>query len=98
MKEKEQRKSTAVGVLEGQPPNGSNLSGSTGPIRLDWPNATRALILGQKVTRLAWDDDKTYLVIAEKFLRIHQHGQLAQLLVSDEDMFADDWVVLDVDA
>jgi hypothetical protein len=62
---------------------------------LDFPDAVRAVTRGERVTKLAWGDDKIYLSLWNGFLSIHRPGQTpGALLVSDGDLAGDDWVIL----
>ena len=62
---------------------------------MDWPDAQRAIIDGKRITRKAWQDDTACIFLAYGFLKLRKaDGTLHDLIVSEADMLADDWVVV----
>lgn len=61
---------------------------------LTFPDAMVALIDGERLTRIEWDDRDTYIFLDAR-LRIHKSadGLSYDLIVSDGDARATDWVV-----
>ncbi len=53
------------------------------------------LLIGEKITRLDWADEKVYGVMREKLLMIMAaDGQFHTWTVHEEDLRAGDWVVV----
>ncbi len=54
----------------------------------------KEVVAGKKVRREEWDDDGTYLAMAENKLMIFkpEDEKLHPLIVSTEDIKGDDWV------
>lgn len=62
---------------------------------IDFSAAISRVILGAKVTREEWDDKETYVHLADGFLMIHKEdGKNYQLIVSEADMKAEDWILI----
>ena len=62
---------------------------------MDWPTAQHALIEGKKIRRESWSNPSICVFVADGLLKIRQAtGKLDNLLVSDGDMLAEDWVVV----
>ena len=63
---------------------------------LDFPDAMRAIISGKRVTKLEWDDPRTYLELKDGKLKIYKSDtkRFHDLIVSDGDLMGLDWVVL----
>jgi len=61
---------------------------------LDFPDAIRAVIIGQRVTRLEWNNPDIYGQIRHGMLQIHRDGDWFNWLVNDGDLLATDWIVL----
>ena len=52
--------------------------------------------IGKKLTRLSWNEPKTYIFLNGGRLRImKKDGSLHDLIVSDGDIFGEDWVVVE---
>jgi hypothetical protein len=65
------------------------------PTPMDFPTAMRAVLKGQKITRLAWNQPRVVISLTDGFLHILQtDGILYRLSVSEGDMVADDWMVV----
>lgn len=58
-----------------------------------------SLLQNKKVTRKEWGDKRTYLIISESLLSLHKAGEKEEvarpMIISDIDLIADDWEVLD---
>lgn len=91
----EPQKHPGVGLLERDPdPPLESPVGNQGPLQLDFPSALRSVMAGRSITRLVWQEPDTCVVQVDGFLCIQRHGDLHRLLVTDGDLFADDWVVV----
>ena len=64
---------------------------------MSFPEALLEVIRGKKVTKLEWDNSKTYVYIAEGFLCIHHNGDETPhaLLIKLEDLTGLDWILID---
>ncbi len=63
--------------------------------QMDFPEAIRQIIDGNKVTKLEWDDNKYYGVLKDGFLMLHKpDDEFYKWLVSDGDLEGTDWVIL----
>lgn len=63
--------------------------------KFDFPEAIRKLNMGQKVTRLEWGNPEYYLDVVDTHLKIHKpDNKFYDLIVSDGDMLADDWMTI----
>lgn len=86
-------------VIDLPPVDVDTRAGLNGPVRLDFPKAMQALIRGQRITRLEWNNPDCYVDIADEFLIIRQaDGTVNKLLLRVADMFADDWIAMERDA
>jgi hypothetical protein len=64
--------------------------------QMTFGEAVSALLIGGKLTRVAWKSEDTYLVMRESFLKIHNpDGKFYDLIVHEEDLRAEDWVVVE---
>ena len=62
---------------------------------LDFVSAISRILEGAKLTREEWDDKETYIHLADGFLMIHKEdGKNYQLIVSEADMKAEDWILI----
>lgn len=64
-------------------------------VEMDFPEAIRKVTAGQRVSRLAWMDLGTYILLRDGFLSIKNAQGFHRLLVSDGDLLATDWIVVD---
>ncbi len=63
--------------------------------RLTFPDAIESLIYeGKKIARLEWPEGE-YGVLKDAFLQIYRNDKFHQWIVSEGDLLAIDWVVLD---
>ena len=73
----------------------------TVPLEMDFPDAVRKLLKGEKVSRGEWDDKDTYFVLANGYLSVHNStkqekpGTHRLQFLPEIDMRATDWVVVD---
>lgn len=65
------------------------------PGEMDFPTALRAVMVGNRVTKKDWEDPTIFLVLQNERLKIHQDNKYRDLIVSEGDLFGEDWVVLD---
>ena len=60
--------------------------------------ALEKLLEGERITRVAWEDKRTYILVDDNILSIHKAGEtkgkIRPWIVSDVDISADDWFVL----
>jgi hypothetical protein len=65
---------------------------------INFDGAVDVLLAGKRITRKAWDDKRTYCFIKDRILQIHKAGEKKDTtrpwILSDEDMMADDWIIL----
>ncbi len=59
-----------------------------------FPLAIRLIIIGKKVRRLEWSDPEEYALLKENFLTIHRGDKFHTWIVSEGDMLAIDWVII----
>jgi hypothetical protein len=63
----------------------------------NFPDAIKDVLGGAHVTRMAWGDVKTFIIMADGFLCIHKSdeddGVLHALMISEGDLTAEDWIV-----
>jgi hypothetical protein len=63
--------------------------------RLTFPRAVAAVICGECITRLEWDDPDCYGMLRSGMLQLYRDGEWHNWLVSEGDMLGTDWVTLD---
>ena len=63
------------------------------PTEMDFMDALRMVVDGQRITRLDWNDPNVYVLLRAGFLSIYQNGTASRLLVSDIDLLATDWII-----
>ena len=61
---------------------------------LTFPQAMEAVIEGKKVTMKEWDDVNSYGIMKDGYLIIHRDGKDHQWLVSETDMVAKDYIII----
>jgi len=61
---------------------------------LSFPNAIQAIINGKKVRRVEWSSLKEYGLLKDNFLMIHRNGKFHTWIVSEGDLLAIDWVIV----
>lgn len=61
---------------------------------MSFPQAIEHIVLGEKMTRLDWMDLGTYIFLRDGFLSLKNSEGIHRLLVSDADMLANDWVIV----
>lgn len=61
---------------------------------LTFPQAIEAIIDGKKATRKEWEDTESYGIMKDGFLIIHRDGKDFQWLVSESDMVAKDYIII----
>jgi hypothetical protein len=63
--------------------------------RLNFPEAMRHVIAGQKVTKLEWNDPDILVFHRDGYLMIqHANGRTDALIISSGDLLGGDWVVV----
>ena len=63
------------------------------PLELSFPDALREVLNRHKITRLSWGTND-YVLLKDSHLQIFLKGEYHDLIVSDGDMNAIDWVVI----
>ena len=61
---------------------------------MTFPEAMAKVIAGYKVTRLEWNDENEYGIRKDTLLQIHTKGKFHQWVISESDMFNNDWLVV----
>lgn len=61
---------------------------------LDWYDAIRAVVAGKKITRVEWGSSDCVFLHAERLHLRKADGTLHQLIVSEGDLLATDWIVV----
>lgn len=61
---------------------------------MTFPESMEAVIDGKKVTRKEWEDMDSYGIMKDGFLVIHRDKKDFQWLVSEADMVAKDYIVI----
>jgi len=61
---------------------------------LNFPQAICEVKVGNKVTRLSWNNPKEFILLSGGKLCIMKADGPHPLIVSDGDMFGEDWVVV----
>lgn len=61
---------------------------------LSFPEAMKAVINGEKITRLEWGKTDEYGELRENFLMLYRNGKFHTWIVSEGDLLAMDWVTL----
>lgn len=65
-------------------------------IRMEFCEALRYVITGNKITKLEWENEEYYGLMSNGQLTLHKpDGKLYQWIVSDGDIAGEDWVVLE---
>ena len=66
-----------------------------GPLTMDFFSALHAVMEGQKVTRLSWNDKTCYMLMFQDHLcHTRPNGSTEALLLRQVDLDAIDWVVV----
>lgn len=61
---------------------------------LSFPNAIQAIINGKKVRRIEWSDREEYCLLKDNFLMIHRNNKFHAWIVSEGDVMAIDWEIV----
>jgi len=61
---------------------------------LSFPEAMQAVMDGEKVTRIEWDNKEEYGFMLNERLTVHTKGKDHTWMVSEGDMVARDWIIL----
>ena len=61
---------------------------------MDFPDALRKVDGGERITKLEWNDQKTWVEMKDGFLCLCKGSYTHALMVSEGDMTGDDWVVV----
>ena len=64
------------------------------PTVMMFPDAMAAVIEGKKVQRQSWGNTDCIFLVGGRLSLRKSDGSLHQLLVSDGDMYGEDWVVV----
>lgn len=63
-------------------------------VQLSFTQAIHSILAHNKVTRLEWKNPEEYILLQDNFLRIHKDGKFHNLIVSEGDMLALDYIIL----
>lgn len=77
-------------------PNQSPVPEKTVPNQMSFPDAMREVINGKRVTRVEWGNNNSYGLLKDGELRIHLIDTFHRWIVSDGDMYANDWIVIEI--
>ena len=85
------------------PPELDSVDEPPDDLTMDFPEAIRQVTQGKRITRVAWANQDIYLLRSGGYLCIRKLGVQASkiteefqaVLVSDGDLLADDWIVVD---
>lgn len=65
------------------------------PVMMDYPDAIRKLVEGEKITRLGWNDPEIYGVHKDGYQMLRKKdGMLYTWTVSTGDLLAEDWIIV----
>lgn len=68
------------------------------PKRLNFYDALREMVKGNKVTRDEWDERRNYYLIKDGLLSLHKMGEADEVChpfaLTDRDITSEDWYVL----
>jgi hypothetical protein len=73
-------------------PGASITKVETTPNQMDFPDALRAVLNGERVTKLDWNDPEVYVYLKGEFLMIHINGEDHTFIIRDVDMRGKDWI------
>ena len=62
------------------------------PLLLSFINAMREIQLGNKVTRVSWNN-KDYCLLKDGWLSIYTKGEFHTWSINDGDMEGNDWII-----
>ena len=63
-------------------------------LTMDFPDAMKEIIKGNKVRRLEWSDQSDHCLLKDGWLSIYINGKFHVWKVNDGDMEGNDWVVV----
>lgn len=61
---------------------------------LSFPEAIKLLISGKKIRRIEWNKEEEYCFLKDNFLTIHRNDKFHTWIVSEGDLLAIDWVII----
>lgn len=59
---------------------------------MDFPNALREIMQGKLITKLEWNNPEVYITLHNNTLMIRRDSVLRPLLITDGDLFGEDYV------
>jgi len=62
--------------------------------QMDFPSAMKAVIAGNKVSKLEWNNSNIVVWLEDKLKIKLADGSIHDLLVSSGDMYGDDWFIV----
>ena len=66
---------------------------------MDFPTIVKEILSGKRVTKLEWDDKRSYGVLQGGLLQLHKAGEskeeLHPWIINDGDLGGTDWIVID---
>jgi len=67
-------------------------------VKLLFFDALKLILRGDKITRLDWNDKRTYGLLKDGLLQLHKAGENKDTthpwIINDADLVANDWIVL----
>lgn len=76
-------------------PESSPVPEKTVPNQLSFPDAIREIISGKRVTRVEWGNSNLYGLLRNSELMLHLIDGYHRWIVSEGDMYANDWIVVE---
>ena len=63
-------------------------------VQYSFMDAIRQVLLGKRITRIAWADNQEFGLLKDTYLTIHTKGEYHQWIINDGDLGAIDWIIL----
>jgi len=65
-------------------------------VTMTFEEALQLVKVGKKITKLEWNDKRSYCLLADGILQLHKSGEAADILhpwiINDGDLAGTDWV------
>ena len=67
-------------------------------VTMDFPDALRKVMQGQRITKLEWQDRDAYGLMKDGVLKLHKGGDTDDMfyawIINDGDLLGTDWIAL----
>lgn len=80
--------------MAGKTSSHSPILSSKAKVTMTFPEAIEAVIAGERITKLEWDNADNFGMLKDNHLMIHLDDGWHQWIISDGDLLGDDWVTL----